>query len=168
MRHKNCIKLYEIYEDKENIYIVTEYIDGGSLYERIKKRKISEREALRITKSILEAIVEYNKYNIVHRDIKPANVMFNKISSTQKIVKVIDFGLCADFTDFSASSLLRDKSGTACYLAPELVRMNKLKRFYNEKVDVFSVGIILYEILAGFNPFKSPDYQKSLMLNYNC
>lgn len=53
---------------------------------------------------------------------------------------------------------MNDKSGTACYLAPELVGMNFTNKFYNEKVDVFSLGIIMYEILAGSNPFKSKDY----------
>ena len=84
------------------------------------------------------------------------------------IVKLIDFGLAADFTDHSTSSLLRDKSGTACYLAPELIGIDYTNRLYNQKVDIFSIGIILYEIFAHFNPFKTKDYKKSLLKNYEC
>lgn len=93
--------------------------------------------------------------------------MFKSESSFEGL-KLIDYGLCANFTDHSADSLLHDKSGTACYLAPELVGMSYLKKFYDEKADVFSIGIILYEVLAGFNPFVHSDYNESLILNFNC
>lgn len=66
---------------------------------------------------------------------------------------LIDYGLCADFTDFSPNSLLHDKSGTAGYLAPELIGMNIIGKFYDERVDVFSIGMIMYELTTGFNPF---------------
>lgn len=83
-------------------------------------------------------------------------------------LKLIDYGLCANFTDHTPDSLLHDKSGTACYLAPELVGMSYLKKFYDEKADVFSIGIIIYEILSGGNPFTHNDYNESLILNFNC
>ncbi len=77
-------------------------------------------------------------------------------------VKLIDFGFSTNYTDKSNNSLIRDKSGTACYLAPELIGMNYYKVLYDEKVDVFSVGIVLYEILTRINPFNSDSYEKSM------
>lgn len=73
-------------------------------------------------------------------------------------IKLIDFGLAADFTDLSETSLLHDKSGTSGYMAPELIGLNYLKKLYDEKVDVYSLGIIIYESLSGFNPFSNIDY----------
>ena len=95
----------------------------------------------------MEAVTHLNESNLVHRDIKPDNIMFKKGENGMR-VKLIDFGFCADFTDKSKKSLIRDKSGTACYLAPELIGMNYYKVLYNEKVDIFSIGIILYEMLT--------------------
>ncbi len=77
-------------------------------------------------------------------------------------VKLMDFGISTNYTDKSNNSLIRDKSGTACYLAPELIGMNYYKVLYDEKVDVFSVGIVLYEILTRINPFNSDSYEKSM------
>ena len=167
VEHKNCVKLFEIYESIDSIYIVTEYLNGGTLREKLQKKKLKKREALKLTKNLLEALQEMNKYNMIHRDIKPDNIMF-KITKKVLVVKLIDFGLSADFTDHSNESLLLDKSGTACYIAPEIIGMNYLKKFYDHKVDVFSIGIILYEILTGFRPFKGDDYKSSLILNYKC
>lgn len=110
---------------------------------------------------------DINKFKLIHRDIKPSNIMF-KYEDSFEGLKLIDYGLCANFTDHSSESLLHDKSGTACYLAPELVGMSYLKKFYDEKADIFSIGIILYEILAGSNPFVHNDYNESLILNFNC
>ena len=167
VEHKNCVKLFEIYESIDSIYIVTEFLNGGTLREKLSKKKLKKREALKLTKNLLEAIQEINKYNMIHRDIKPDNIMF-KISKRVLIVKLIDFGLSADYKDHSKESLLFDKSGTACYIAPEIIGMNYIKKFYCEKVDVFSIGVILYEILTGLRPFKGKNYKDSLILNYKC
>lgn len=84
------------------------------------------------------------------------------------IVKIIDFGLCANLLDKSEDSLLNDKSGTVGYLAPELIGMTKQTGFYDDKVDVFSAGVVFYEMLTGKNPFKSKTYKQSMNLNYKC
>jgi len=73
--------------------------------------------------------------------------MFKK-SKEGLMAKLIDFGFSTNFKDKSKDSLIRDKSGTACYLAPELIGMNYYKVLYDEKVDIFSIGIVLYEMLT--------------------
>lgn len=170
VQHNNSLKLYEVFEDSEHIFLVTEYLNGGTLQHSLNtKVKFTEEEVLGLARSLLEVIIFFNQFNIIHRDIKPSNIMFKQSKKgTRRVVKLIDYGLCADFTDHSESTLLKDKSGTACYMAPEIIGLNFLQKFYDQKVDVFSVGIILFEIFAGKNPFQTMDYQQSLFKNFNC
>ena len=146
LRNENALKLFEIYEDNTSIYLITEYLNGGTLERKIKSKDINEETIKEVLSSVLSVIVELNKYNIVHRDIKPANIMFTVNRSNKESCKLIDFGLCADLLDHSSNSLLKDKSGTVCYLAPELIGWDIINKFYNEQVDVFSLGMILYEM----------------------
>ena len=139
LNHENILNLKEIFEDEKNIYIITEFLEGGTLRKKIKEKKIKKNEAIYITKSILKAIFEINKINFIHRDIKPENIIFTKNKDNKKIWKLIDFGLCTLKTD---KFLMKDKSGTVKYLAPELI----IGKPYNEKIDVFSIGIILLEM----------------------
>lgn len=146
LRNEHALKLFEIFEDDSNIYLVTEYLNGGTLENRIKSKDITEETIKEVLGAVLGVIIELNKYSVVHRDIKPANIMFTFNRNNQESCKLIDFGLCADVTDHSASSLLRDKSGTVCYLAPELIGWDMLNKMYNEHVDIFSLGMILFEM----------------------
>lgn len=159
INHKNSVKLYSIYEEKNDIFIVTEMLSGGTLGRLLNhKMQFSSNFILNVAHSLLQVIQYFNKFNIVHRDIKPDNIMFKSNKNGQSKVKLIDYGLSANYKDFSTESLLYDKSGTAGYLAPELIGMDFLKKFYNEKVDVFSVGTILYEMVSGVNPFACKEY----------
>lgn len=72
------------------------------------------------------------------------------------VVKLIDFGLCADTTDKSDTTLLKDRAGTVCYLAPELIECNPKKGYYGPKVDVFSIAMVFWELLTGKNPIRVP------------
>ena len=142
----NALELFNVYEDDLKIYLVTEFLNGGHLAKRLEKKDISEGQSIDVVKALLNVIIEMNKYDLVHRDIKPANIMFHTNSEGKEICKLIDFGLCADLTDRSDSTLLKDKSGTVCYLAPELVGWEILKQLYDRQVDVFSIGMILFEM----------------------
>jgi calcium/calmodulin-dependent protein kinase I len=168
-----------------------EFIEGTTLSKKIKKHIISEKEALEIIQSILEGLSYMHANNIVHRDIKPSNIMlgekespnignvFNgKFEKNRTFLKIIDFGLCASMTDRSEFSLMHDKCGTVGYLSPELIGKKSKSQFYNGKVDVFSTGMILFEMyliydfipfrLIGKNPFKTSDCNRTLYLNYKC
>ena len=125
-----------------------ELIQGENLARRIRKNTIHEREALGYIYSTLEAASYIQAQSIVHRDLKPSNLMFQRNRGTKhssEVLKVIDFGLCADLSDRSSESLVHDKCGTVGYLAPELIAKKSKKDFYDGKVDVFSIGVILYE-----------------------
>ncbi|CDW88681.1 protein kinase domain containing protein [Stylonychia lemnae] len=148
--HPNIVKLYEIYQDQKNIYLITEYLEGGELFDLILKTKhFNENIAAKIMKQLLSAVAYCHNKNIVHRDLKPENLLLCKPDSFD--VKVIDFGLSRTFTP---EKNMYSKMGTPFYIAPEV-----LKKKYNEKCDVWSCGVILYILLCGNPPFNGKNDQ---------
>jgi calcium-dependent protein kinase len=94
--HPNIVKLYEIYQDQKNIYLITEYLEGGELFDLILKTKhFNENIAAKIMKQLLSAVSYCHNKNIVHRDLKPENLLLCKPDSFE--IKVIDFGLSRTF-----------------------------------------------------------------------
>lgn len=169
--HPNIVKVYEVFDLDNYIGLAMELLDGGNLSSRLLAGPLPESYAFSVLKPILECLSYLHSKDIVHRDLKPTNVMFKQVikgEPAMDIVKVIDFGLCADLNDKSDESLLHDKSGTVGYLAPELIAMTKKSGFYDSKIDVFSAGVVFYETLAGKCPFKAKNYKDSMHLNYKC
>ncbi len=166
--HPNIVKLYEIYEDKHNYYLIMENLKGGELFdkiiERIKKKKIfSEYEASLIFKQIISVIKYCHSKGIVHRDLKPENILFTeKEEDNLDNIKIIDFGLSRNYTRNKLSSPV----GTCYYVAPEI-----LIKDYSEKCDIWSAGIILYILLSGEPPFNGNNnkeiYYKISTLKYD-
>lgn len=144
MDHPHIIKLHEIYQDNSNIYMITEFLQGGELFDvLVKKRSLSESIAAKIIKQVLQAINYCHTKKIVHRDLKPENLMLE--SDDQWNIKVIDFGLSRTF---SSDKKLCQRLGTPYYIAPEV-----LKKKYDEKCDIWSIGVILHVLLCGAPPF---------------
>ena len=153
LNHPNILKLFEYYYDeKENIYIITEYIRGEELFNKIQEKgKFSEEDSAIIIKSVLQAITYCHSCGIIHRDLKPENILIptgkNKIDYT--LLKIIDFGASVLKKDDGKISF---RFGTPYYIAPEV-----LLESYNEKCDVWSIGVILYLLLVGQAPFDGDD-----------
>ena len=149
LSHQNIVKYYNYYEDKDKIYIIMEYLEGGTLKDFIEKEKnkITEDTCRIIIKQILSALSHLHYVcDICHRDIKPENIMF-KFKDNIKSLKLIDFGLSSN--SFEKKNYL-ENCGTLAYMAPEQIS-NKI---YSKSVDIWSVGIILYMLLNnGKNPF---------------
>lgn len=142
--HPNIVKLYEVYQDPKNIYMITEYLEGGELFDMIlKSRNFNENIAAKIMKQVLSAVAYCHSKKIVHRDLKPENLLLASNDSFE--IKVIDFGLSRTF---SPDKSMYSKMGTPFYIAPEV-----LKKKYNEKCDIWSCGVILYILLSGNPPF---------------
>ncbi|CAD8208692.1 unnamed protein product [Paramecium pentaurelia] len=143
--HPHIVKLYELYQDSNNYYLITEYLCGGELFERIKKmNQFSERRASDLMRQILMAVVYCHEQKIVHRDLKPENVLFSG-TEPEALLKIIDFG-CS--RKFNSQKNMTKRLGTPYYIAPEVLNHN-----YNEKCDVWSCGVILYILLCGYPPF---------------
>lgn len=121
-----------------------EVLEGGELFDKIKESQFfSENKSRKITKEILEAVNYLHHQKIVHRDLKPENVLFDK----NDILKIADFGTSKHFT-----KNMKKLQGTVYYIAPEVIMSN-----YNEKCDVWSIGVIMYILLCGYPPFNGSD-----------
>jgi len=143
--HPNIIKIFDLYEDSKNYYLITEYCSGGELFDRIHKLKhFSEKTAASIMKQLLSAVTYLHERNIAHRDLKAENLMFEN-NSEDSPVKLIDFGVSAKQLK---GAKFKETMGTPYYIAPEV-----LLQSYDEKCDVWSCGVILYILLCGYPPF---------------
>ena len=146
--HPNVVRLLDHLENEDYIFIVTEYIEGGTLGQYFKKKNFnfSERQASSIMSQIANGVKYLHKYGIVHRDLKPDNIMITQ-QNDFGIVKIMDFGLSKIV---STQEKMVDGYGTLSYVAPEVL----LRTPYNKEVDIWSMGIILYYMLCGHLPFK--------------
>ncbi|CAI5994961.1 unnamed protein product [Closterium sp. NIES-65] len=143
--HNNIVCIKGAYEDHANVHIVMELCTGGELFERIiKKGHYSERQAAELTRTIAKVIEACHSLGVIHRDLKPENFLFANKSETADL-KATDFGLSYFF---KPGEYLSDVVGSPYYVAPEVLR-----RRYNEKADVWSMGVIIYILLSGVPPF---------------
>jgi len=147
VNHNNIIKLYEVYETPENIYMVMELIRGGELYTEISENgAISESKAYSIFIQLFEAVKHLHSKNIAHRDIKLENIL---IDSHHHRVKLSDFGLSKLLP--SDEELMRTRCGTPCYVAPEILMGDT----YTNAIDIWSLGVILYVMVFSTYPFNN-------------
>ena len=130
VRHNNIIKLYELMETPDKIYIVMEYCNGGELFDYIvSKQHLTERQACRFFQEIINCLEYLHSLNIVHRDIKPENLLLYKIKNKINL-KLIDFGISNCYT---MDKLLSTPCGTASYAPPE---MHKGEEYYGLLSDI--------------------------------
>ena len=146
--HPNILKLYEVYTDDKRYYIVTELCKGGELFDEIlKKGTYNEKEAANVAQQILQAVSYFHDQKVVHRDLKPENVLVDK--EQNNCLKIIDFGTSIVKKE---NEKLTKTHCTSYYIAPEVLKGN-----YDEKCDIWSVGVILYILLSGKPPFDGKD-----------
>ncbi|OMJ83266.1 hypothetical protein SteCoe_15854 [Stentor coeruleus] len=157
--HPMMVKLYRIYENDDFVSLVLDYVEGGDLFHRIqKKEKFPEQTAGIFISNMLEGLKYLHSLNIVHRDLKPENLLMVSIEDDTEF-KLCDFGLACIAGD---DQVLR--CGSPGYVAPEIL----MKKAYNNKVDIFSAGIILYIILSGRAPFYGKTSNEILIKNKEC
>ena len=157
LNHPNIITIYEIGEYDESNYISSEYIEGKTLHTRLGKEPMPLNEILRISMQVVEAIAAAHAAGIVHRDIKPENVMIRG----DGYVKVLDFGLAklteqanysGEFDNESETMVETNPGmilGTVAYMSPEQARGREI----DSRSDIWSVGVLLYEMITGIRPF---------------
>ena len=167
IEHQHVIKLYEIIETEQRIYLIMEHASGGELFDYIvDNERLQEREACQLYLQILSGIEFFHKrhmaldgQSLAHRDLKPENLLFAKPPSKEtddesistKVLKIIDFGLS---NTYRTGQTLETACGSPCYAAPEMLEG---KRYDGLKVDIWSSGVTLYAMLCGFLPFEDPD-----------
>lgn len=120
--HPNIVKIIEYYESVRSLYIVTEYLDGGELFDKISEKGcFNEEEARKVISQILSAIVYLHDKKITHRDLKPENIVFEKLGTNELNLKIIDFGTSRRI---HKNEKLHVKMGTPYYIAPEVLDKN--------------------------------------------
>ena len=153
--HPNICAIYEVGEEGGTSFIVLQYIEGETLAARLKRHLPDLRDALSIAAQVADALNEAHARGIIHRDIKPENIML----TTRSQVKVLDFGLAkiardSSIIDADTASMLSIPGmvmGTVPYMSPEQVRCEEL----DCRSDIFSFGVVLYELLSGRRPFEA-------------
>ncbi|KAL6947222.1 hypothetical protein ACO0QE_002101 [Hanseniaspora vineae] len=153
--HPNIMALYEVWENKSELYLVLEYVDGGELFDYLVTHgKLCESEAVYYFKQIIEGVSYLHKFNICHRDLKPENLLLDK---KNKKIKIADFGMAAlEVSD----KLLQTSCGSPHYASPEIVTG---KKYHGSSSDVWSCGIILFALLCGHLPFNDNNVKKLLL-----
>lgn len=155
LKHPNIVTVYELFGHDRRIFIAMEYIDGVNLHEFTKQRDITIKQALVIILHICKGLRVAHKSGIIHRDIKPANIMIDK----DGWVKLLDFGL-AKLAAKKTITRIGSKMGTVPYFSPEQLRGEET----NPSSDIFSLGIILYELIARRRPFDG-ETEENIMYN---
>ena len=149
MQHPNVVTLYDVGYDGEVVsYLATEYVDGESLLQRLRRtRPLPLEEALAISADLLRGLSYAHSKGIIHRDIKPANILL----TTEGRAKIADFGVARPL--HSSLTATRSLVGTPNYMSPEQVKTTPV----STRSDLFSAGVVMYEMLTGLKPFGSPE-----------
>ena len=153
VHHPNVVKLFGHFEDNTYCYFIMEYIPGGNIYSLVPKnniRQITTQQIASIMKDVISAVyfLHHMHPKIVHRDIKPENVL-------------LDQGMVAKLTDFGWSNYMQGDMkrttvcGTPVYLAPEIIN----NQGHDEHVDIWCIGVLLFELMAGYSPWQGNDVQ---------
>ncbi len=155
VNHANLVNIYDQGDDSGNAYIVLEFVEGITLRDALRDNgALTTGQILQVSKAILSALTQAHANGIVHRDLKPENVLL----SDDGRIKVTDFGLARELSaDTDTGSLV----GTVAYLAPEVIKRGKTQT----QSDIYSYGIMLYEMLTGKQPYLGTDAIQIAMLH---
>jgi serine/threonine protein kinase len=149
LEHKNIVKLYDyLYDKYDNVYLIMEYCSKGNLSDFLNNKPMKEKYVKIYMRQISEATNYLYQHKIIHRDIKPQNIMIDD----NKNIKLTDFGFAKIFKtgcedDFMSQTIC----GSPIYMAPEIIKCNK----YSIKTDLWSIGVVFYEMLIGRLPYKA-------------
>ncbi|CAD8096724.1 unnamed protein product [Paramecium sonneborni] len=164
--HPSFVKLYEIYQGENSYYIVTDYLEGDTLYNYIKSYpddQLPQNQIREVIKIIMTALNYLDSINIIHRDIKLENILLQKPNDITSI-KIIDFGLAIYKQQFQKLSVC----GTPGYIAPEILNNSNSQDYFTEKCDIFSAGVIFYKLLTRKTLFRAQNTQEIMEKNKKC
>ncbi|KAJ4891333.1 CBL-interacting serine/threonine-protein kinase 11 [Raphanus sativus] len=166
LSHPNIVGLHEVMATKTKIFFAMEFVKGGELFNRISKHgRLSEDLSRRYFQQLISAVGYCHARGVYHRDLKPENLLIDESGS----LKVSDFGLSALTDHAGPDGLLHTLCGTPAYVAPEILSK---KGYDGAKVDVWSCGVVLFVLAAGFLPFNDPNvmnmYKKIYKGAYRC
>ncbi|RZC79408.1 hypothetical protein C5167_003600 [Papaver somniferum] len=153
VRHPNVVELKEVMATRGKIFFVMEYVRGGELFAKVANGKLTEDTARKYFQQLISAVDFCHSRGVSHRDLKPENLLLDENEN----LKISDFGLSALPEHLRNDGLLHTQCGTPAYVAPEVL---KRKGYDGSKADIWSCGVILYVLLAGFLPFQDENIMK--------
>lgn len=155
VRHPNIVQLFEVMATKTKIFFVMEYVKGGELFSKVAKGRLKEDDARKFFQQLISAVGFCHSRGVFHRDLKPENILLDDNGD----VKVSDFGLSAISEQIQGDGLFHTLCGTPAYVAPEILGR---KGYDAAKADIWSCGIILFVLMAGYLPF----HDRNIMVMY--
>ncbi|XP_057969773.1 CBL-interacting serine/threonine-protein kinase 6 [Malania oleifera] len=165
VEHPNIVELHEVMASKSKIYFAMELVRGGELFSKVAKGRLREDVARIYFQQLISAIDFCHSRGVYHRDLKPENLLLDEDGN----LKVTDFGLSAFSEHLKPDGLLHTTCGTPAYVAPEVIGK---KGYDGAKADLWSCGVILYVLLAGFLPFQDDNlvamYRKIYRGDFKC
>jgi len=187
LRHPNTVSCIDTGQmDNGRLFIVMEFVHGGTLRDLMDQGRLSQSAALRITRQILQSLSEAHAQGIIHRDLKPANVLLDEVAGNERVVRVADFGIAkfsaaqagmdptldepepantrGRYGSFGLQSVMTTpgvRLGTPAYIPPE----QAFAKGVDHRADFYALGVMLYEMLAGHKPFES-DTERGLCLEH--
>lgn len=165
VRHPHIVQLYEVMASKSKIYFVLEYVKGEELFNKISKGRFKEDVARKYFQQLISAVDFCHSRGVYHRDLKPENLLLDENEN----LKVSDFGLSALADSRRQDGLLHTACGTPAYVAPEVINR---KGYDGAKADIWSCGVILFVLMAGYLPFHDPNlmemYRKIRNAEFKC
>ncbi|KAG4138513.1 hypothetical protein ERO13_D07G139000v2 [Gossypium hirsutum] len=166
IKHPNVIKIFEVMASKTKIYIVIEFVNGGELFDKIARHgRLKEDEARSYFHQLINAVDYCHSRGVYHRDLKPENLLLDSYG----VLKISDFGLSAFSQQVREDGLLHTACGTPNYVAPEVL---KDKGYDGKSSDIWSCGVILFVLMAGYLPFDEPNlitlYNKIGKADFTC
>ncbi|XP_050367127.1 CBL-interacting serine/threonine-protein kinase 5 [Argentina anserina] len=165
VRHPNIVQLKEVMATKTKIFIVMEYVKGGELFAKVAKGKLKEDQARKYFQQLISAVDFCHSRGVSHRDLKPENLLLDENGD----LKISDFGLSSLPEQLRNDGLLHTQCGTPAYVAPEVLRK---KGYDGSRADIWSCGVILFVLLAGFLPFQDENlmkmYRKVFKAEFEC
>nr|KAF6272732.1 aurora kinase C [Pipistrellus kuhlii] len=150
LQHPNILRLYNYFHDERRVYLILEYAPRGELYKELQKsRTIDGQRTATIMEELAHALAYCHANKVIHRDIKPENLLLGLLGE----VKIADFG----WSVHTPSLRRKTMCGTLDYLPPEMIE----QKTYSETVDLWCLGVLCYELLAGQPPFESSSYYET-------
>ncbi|KAF8409067.1 hypothetical protein HHK36_005139 [Tetracentron sinense] len=165
VRHPNIVQLFEVMATKAKIYFVMEYVKGGELFNKVAKGRLKEEVARKYFQQLISAVGFCHARGVYHRDLKPENLLLDENGD----LKVSDFGLSAVSDQIRQDGLFHTFCGTPAYVSPEVLAR---KGYDAAKVDIWSCGVILFVLMAGYLPFHDQNimamYRKIYKGEFRC
>ncbi|XP_060231832.1 aurora kinase C isoform X1 [Meriones unguiculatus] len=150
LHHPNILRLYNYFHDARRVYLILEYAPRGELYKELQRnQKLDEQRTATIMEELADALTHCHENKVIHRDIKPENLLLGLRGE----VKIADFG----WSVHTPSLRRKTMCGTLDYLPPEMIEA----RTYDEKVDLWCIGVLCYELLVGTPPFESSTHSET-------